>query len=246
MSDKRWNRGPWGYAQPWDVSALGATINDAEEQKRWSRTILLGGLPYIWRVAGAPMNTIMYSLLEVKAGDKVLIIGESLNPCGWPEDFRKMVGPAGEVREIELIEEARSAYDARVGRNGKRACWQWNYTRQIPDDTYDVVDVLQAVQHCDDWRETGAELLRILKPGRRLLLAEAFIFGAPFWQRMEADLHLVYWVKKLTQYFPPFDPKQTPYYSAEELHEALDHQLEQPEHIEWKGLELFWGRKPGN
>jgi len=245
MTDERWNRGPWGYTQPWDVSALGPTINDVDEQKRWTRTILLGGLPYIWRELGSPLVSILYSLLEAKPGDRVLIIGESLAPCGWSEDLRRIVGPSGEVREFELIEEARAAYDVRKkGRNGKLACWQWNYTREIPDNSYDVVAVLQAVQHCDDWRETGAELLRILRPGRRLLLAEAFIFGAPFWQRMEADLHLVYWVRKLTQYFPPFDPRQTPYYSAEELRDALGDQLDQPEHIEWKGLELFWGRKP--
>ncbi len=53
MGDRRWNRGPWGYAQPCDVNALGATINNVEEQRRWSRTILLGGLPYIWRELGA-------------------------------------------------------------------------------------------------------------------------------------------------------------------------------------------------
>jgi hypothetical protein len=239
-----WNRGPWGYTQPWDLTALGPTITDVEEQKRWTRVILFGGLPYIWRELAAPLNAIVYSLLEVRPGDRVLVIGESVEPCGWADDLRRLVGPSGEVRVIEILEEARAAYDARkVGRNGKMACWQWKYTRDIPDASYDVVTVLQAVQHTDDWRETGLELTRILKPGRRLLLGEANIFGAPFWSRMEADLHLVYWVDKLT-YFFPFDPRLTPYYSPAELHAAFQGVLEQPENIEWKGLELFWGRKP--
>ena len=239
-----WNRGPWGYIQPWDTKALGPSILDVEEQKRWTRVILFGGLPYIWRELGAPMNTIVYSLMEVKPGDKVFVIGESLGPCGWVEDLRRLVGPGGEVRAVDILEEARAAYDAKkIGRNGKMACWQWNYTRDIPDASYDVVAVMQAVQHCDDWRETGAELLRIMKPGRRLMLAEVFIFGGPFWARLETDLHLQYWVDKLTHFFP-FDIRKTPYYSAEELHDALDGLLEQPEHLEWKGIELFWGRKP--
>ncbi|OGA20662.1 MAG: hypothetical protein A3I01_03900 [Betaproteobacteria bacterium RIFCSPLOWO2_02_FULL_65_24] len=239
-----WNRGPWGYVQPWDTKALGETILDVEEQKRWTRVMLFGGLPYMWRELAGPMNTIMYSLMEVKPGDKVFVIGESLGPCGWVDDLRTMVGPLGEVRAVEILEEARAAYDARkVGRNGKMACWQWNYTREIADASCDAVACLQAVQHCDDWRETGAELLRILKPGRRLMLAEVYIFGAPFWARLETDLHLQYWVDKLTHYFP-FDIRDTPYYSPQELHQALDDQLEQPEHIEWKGIELFWGRKP--
>ena len=244
MSEQQWNRGPWGYVQPWDVKELGPTILEVEEQKRWSRVVLFGGLPYIWRELGGPMNTIVYSLMEVRHGDKVLVIGESLGPCGWVDDLRLLVGPKGEVRAIELLEEARAAYDARkIGRNGKMACWQWNYTRDIPDASYDVVAVMQAVQHCDDWRETGSELLRILKPGRRLMLAEAYIFGGPFWSRVNSDLHLQYWVHKLTHHFP-FDYRKTPYYSPEELHQAFEGLLERPENIEWKGIELLWGRKP--
>ncbi len=245
MSENKWNRGPWGYTQPWDVAKLGPTINDKAEQARWSRQILLGGLPYIWRELAAPMLSIAYSLLEIKPGDRVLVIGESLGPCGWTDDLRAMVGPEGKVDAFEILEEARAAYDAKLeGRNGKLACWLWNYTKDIPDNTYDVVAVMQAVQHCDDWREGGKELLRVLKPGKRLLLAEIYLFGKPFWPRMEADLHTVYWVRKLTTYFPPFPIEQTPYYSPEELHEALDDQIAEPQNIEWKGIELFWGRKP--
>lgn len=245
MNGTKWKRGPWGYIQPWDVAALGPTIKDPAEQKRWARVIMLGGLPYMWRELAAPMNTIIYSLLEVKPGDRVLVIGESVEPCGWAEDFRRLVGPSGEVRVVEILEDARAAYDAKkVGRNGKLACWRWSYTQEIADASYDVVAVMQAVQHADDWREIGADLIRVLKPGRRLVLAEIFIFGDPFWARMEADLHLTYWVHKMTQYFPPFDPRQTPYYSPQGLHAAFAGLLEQPENIEWKGLELFWGRKP--
>ena len=69
------------------------------------------------------------------------------------------------------------------------------------------------------------------------------LFGGPFRARLETDLHLQYWVDKLTHFFP-FDIRKTPYSSAEELHAALDDLLEQPEHLEWKGIELFWGRKP--
>ena len=68
MSVDRLSRGPWGYAQPWDIKALGPSITDVEEQKRWTRTILFGGLPYMWRELAAPMNTIVYSLMEVKPG----------------------------------------------------------------------------------------------------------------------------------------------------------------------------------
>ena len=238
-----WNRGPWGYVQPWDVKAQGPTILDPKEQARWARVILLGGLPYIWRELAAPLITIVYSLLEIKRGDKVLIIGESIDPCGWAEDIRAMAGEAGEVRCFELIERARQAtIDLKKGRNGRVGTWQWEYTRDVADGYFDCVAVLQAVQHSDGWRDTAIELLRVMKPGRRIVLAEAALFGAPFWARVEADVHLQYWVDKLTHH-RALNPKETSYYSAEELHQAFDGLVEDPQNLEWKGIELFWGRK---
>ena len=40
------------------------------------------------------------------------------------------------------------------------------------------------------------------------------------------------------------DPRETSYYSPEELHQAFDGLVEDPQNLEWKGIELFWGRKP--
>lgn len=239
-----WDRGPWGYAQPWDVSAQGEVILDPKEQARWARTILLGGLPYMWRELAAPMVTIIYSLLEIRRGDKVLIVGESIEPCGFGDDIRAQAGEGGEVRAFEILERARQAtFDMARGRNGRVGTWQWDYTRDVPDDYFDCVAVLQAVQHADDWRETAQELLRVMKPGRRIVLAEAALFGAPFFARRDADVHLQYWVDKLT-WHRKLEPRETSYYSPEELHAAFDGLVGDAQSFEWKGIELFWGRKP--
>ena len=114
----------------------------------------------------------------------------------------------------------------------------------MPDAHFDCVAVLKAVQHADDWREAGAELLRVMKPGRRIVLAEAALFGGPFWARVEADVHLQYWVDKLT-WHRALDPRETSYYSPEELHRAFAGLVEDAGNREWRGIELFWGRKPG-
>ena len=81
-----------------------------------------------------------------------------------------------------------------------------------------------------------------MKPGRRLVLAELAMFGTPFFPRVEADLHLQYWIDKIS-HFRPLPPRESAYYSPEELHAAFDGLLEQPQNLEWKGIELFWGRK---
>ncbi len=239
-----WNRGPWGYIQPWDVAAQGPAFADPKEQARWSRTILLGGLPYIWRELASPLLTIAYSLLEVRRGDRVLVIGESIVPCGFADDLRAKVGESGEVVVHEILERARqTTLDLGKGRNGRVGTWKWDYTRDVADGTFDAVAILQAVQHTDDWRESAIELTRVLKSGRRIVLAEAALFGAPFWDRVDADVHLRYWVDKLA-WHRKLAPEETSYYSPEELHRAFDGLVECPENLEWKGIELFWGRKP--
>ena len=141
-------------------------------------------------------------------------------------DIRAMVGERGEVRCVEILEKARKATaDLERGRCGKIGTWRWDYTRDVPDGYFDCVAALQSVQHCDDWREAGADLLRVMKPGRRLVLAEVAMFGTPFWPRLEADLHLQYWIDKLS-HFRPLPARETAYYSPEELHTALDPLLE--------------------
>ncbi|OFZ97326.1 MAG: hypothetical protein A3H35_13175 [Betaproteobacteria bacterium RIFCSPLOWO2_02_FULL_62_17] len=239
----KWKRGPWGYIQPWDTKALGPTIEDPKEQARWAQVIRLGGLPYCWRELAAPMLSIIYSLTELKRGDKVLIIGESIEPCGWDVDLRNIVGGSGEVQCVEIIEKGRqTTADIVKGKSGKIGTWHWDYTEKVPDAYFDCIVAMQSVQHCDDWRETGRELLRAMKPGRRLVLAELAMFGTPFFPRVEADLHLQYWIDKIS-HFRPLPPRESAYYSPEELHAAFDGLLEQPQNLEWKGIELFWGRK---
>ena len=82
-----------------------------------------------------------------------------------------------------------------------------------------------------------------MKPGRRIVLAEAALFGMPFWSRRDADMHLQYWVDNMSWY-RPFDPRETSYYGPEELHTEFDGEVVDAENLEWRGIELFWARKP--
>jgi ubiquinone/menaquinone biosynthesis C-methylase UbiE len=234
---------PWDWMQAHDTKRMGDVILDPLEQQRWCRAVMLGGLPYMWRVMADTVRKMMYEKLELRAGDAVLIIGESVASCGFADDIQDRVGPTGSVRVIDITDEARDAYiSGKRGRTNQLATWEWEYTRDIPDETFDCVAVLQAVQHTDDWREQGVELLRLMKPGRNILLGE-ITFSPRMLMLAQQDIHIEYWLEKIMSRVG-WDTTDFPYYSIADLEAAFAGRVVDPHGFVWKGIELFWGTKP--
>jgi len=233
---------PWEWMQPHDVARMGAVISDPAEQQRWCRAVMLGGLPYMWCVMAKSVREVLWDKLELRTDDKVLIVGESVESCGFVDDIRARIGPGGEIRVIDITEEARDAYFAgRRGRHGALATWTWDYTADVPSETYDHVAVLQAIQHADDWGIVGKELLRTMKPGKAFVLTE--ITMSPRMSMLaNLDVHLSYWLEKIFS-GTGVDVSQLPYYSLEELHRAFADLATDCGDFEWKGIDVFWGHK---
>lgn len=233
---------PWDWMQPHDIARFGAVIADPKEQERWCRAVMLGGLPYMWNKASA-IRDMVYDKLALRKGDKVLVIGESLESCSFLDDIKERIGPSGELRAIDITDEARDKYFSGFrGRGGQLATWQWDYTKSIPDGTFDCAAVLQAVQHTDDWTEFGRDLLRVMKSGRNVVLAE-ITFSPEFMALPKLDLHLEYLIEKVFSRIG-FRVEDFPYYSPEDLMRAFDGMVQNPGTFLWKGVEVFWGTKP--
>lgn len=233
---------PWDWMQPHDVSRFGAIIGDAAEQARWCRAVMLGGLPYMWRKKASVVREMMYDRMALREGDRVLVLGESIESCGFVDDIRARIGSTGQIDVVDFTDEARDAYIAgRRGRHGQLATWRYEYTSAMPDAAYDVVAVLQGVQHAEDWAETGRELLRVMKRGRTIMLAE-ITFSPQMVMKSELDLHIEYWMEKLFSRIG-WSIEEFPYYSPAELTRAFAGLVEQPETFSWKGVEFFWGVK---
>jgi hypothetical protein len=97
------NEDPWVWMQPYDVRRFGDVIMDRKEQERWCRAVLLGGLPFMWRKAEVARNLI-YDRLELREGDKVLVIGECIEACGFTDDIRNRIGPDGEIKVFDITD----------------------------------------------------------------------------------------------------------------------------------------------
>jgi hypothetical protein len=233
---------PWDWMQPHDIARFGAVIGDPKEQERWCRAVMLGGLPYMWNKASV-VREMIYDKLALRPGDKVLVIGESLESCGFIDEIKHRIGSSGELRAIDITDEARDKYFAGFrGRGGQLATWQWTYTSDIPAGYYDCAAVLQAVQHTDNWTETGRELLRIMKPGRNVVLAE-ITYGPEFTTLAKLDMHLEYLIEKVFSRIG-FRVEDFPYYSPQDLERAFSSLVSNPGTFLWKGIEMFWGTKP--
>jgi len=231
----------WDFIQPWDIQRFGDIVTNTDEQKRWSGAVYLaGGLPYMWSRKAGVVKELIYDKLELQQGDRVLIVGEAVVPSGFLEDIRGRVGADTEVRVIDFIDEARSRA-LLIGKRG-RGTWDYNYTSDMPEGYFDCVGVLQGVQHSEDWRKNGAELLRVIKPGRRIVMAE-IAFGPEFDHKMHSDLHIETILEKIV-YGYGTNISTIPYWGQDELAAAFDGLVDEPEIFSWKGIELFWGRKP--
>lgn len=234
---------PWDAIQDYDVRRFGADILARAEQERWSRAVFLaGGLPFMWREEAAVVRELVYQRLDLAPGNDVLVIGEAVAACGFEADLRARVGH-GEMHIVDIIDEARDRYLAGArGADGQLATWRYSYADEFANDRFDAIAVLQGVQHAEDWAATGRDLVRVLKPGRPIVMAE-IAFGPRFMLRAEADLHLSYLVRKL------FDRmgwalSDFPYHGLEELQAAFAGTVEEIGTFEWRGAEVFWGRKP--
>lgn len=233
---------PWDYMGPAEVAILGDTVLNPEEQARWGRAILFGTLPYMWREKAAVIRDMIYDKLALKPGNRVLIIGECVQVCGFDSDMQGRMDGTGQIDIVDITDHARRAYmDGGIGRGGQLATWQWTYTKDTPDATYDAVAVLQSVQHSDDWHESARELTRVLKPGGSIVLAEITL-GPKVLAAASVDVHLEAWIDKIFSRMGwSFD--KFPYYSLEELHAAFAGVVEDAHSFAWKGIEIFWGRK---
>lgn len=234
---------PWDYMGPAEARILGDAIFDPQEQTRWSRAILFGTLPYMWLEKSDVVRRMMFDKLDMRPGDKVLAIGECIEECRFDQSIRAAIGPHGTLHAIDIAAEARQAYMAGArGRGGALATWPWRYTEGLPDACFDAVAVLQAIQHTDDWAETGRELLRVLKPGRPIVLSE-ITFGPNMLHAASLDMHLQAWLDKIFSRMG-WNVGDFPYYSPEQLRQAFAGRLREMGDFSWRGIDLFWGTRP--
>lgn len=229
--------GLWDQMVAEDADRFGQEILDPDARKRWCQAILFGGLPHLWcHVARVPRAAAIEKL-ELVPGDRVLIIGEAISDIGFDAEVAEIVGDEGEVATVDI--RSRVYAEAYAGREPK---WEWDFIHDYADEHFDCIFVAQGMAHAGDWAREGRELLRVMRPRRRMVVAE-ISFSRNFYGRVRTDVHLEYWVSKLLEGIGEV-VDELPYWELSSVADSLNGQLEAIEMFEWRGVELLWGRKP--
>ena len=220
-----------------DAERFGPDILDPAARMRWCQAVMFGGLPHLWRDVATVPRAVAIDKLELRRGDRVLIVGEAVADIGFDAEIADIVGPEGEVVVVDVRSRVFEEFHA-----GREPKWEWEYTRDRPDGYFDGVFVGQGVAHAGDWAREGRELVRVTRPGRRIVLAE-IAFSETFHARVQTDVHIEYWVRKLLEGIGD-KLEELPYWNLDDVAAALTDIVEELETFEWRGVDLLWGRTP--
>ena len=144
----------------------GATIHWASQYDVFSGLLGMG--------FNSPNSRMVIELANIKPGDKVLDVG-----CGTGSltlTARSYVGPNGKVFGIDAAPEMIEVASKKASRARLDVVFEVGLIEALtfPDATFNVVISRLAIHHLpDDLKRRGfAELLRVLRPGGHLLIAD--------------------------------------------------------------------------
>jgi ubiquinone/menaquinone biosynthesis C-methylase UbiE len=113
-----------------------------------------------------------YDLMRLASGNAVLDVG-----CGAGEvcvELAAIVGPAGRVAGVDLSEAMVEAARRNVAASGKPVDLRAASAYELPfaDGAFDAVRSERVFQHLDDPEAALREMLRVTKPGGRVVLSD--------------------------------------------------------------------------
>ena len=144
----------------------GVTIHWASQYDIFSSLLGMG--------ANRRNSRMVIELAKVKRGDNVLDVA-----CGTGSltlTAQSYAGPTGKVHGIDAAPEMIEVAKKKAAHSMQQVVFEVGLVEQLafPDATFDVVISRLAIHHLpDDLKRRGfAEILRVLKPGGRLLIAD--------------------------------------------------------------------------
>lgn len=119
-------------------------------------------------------SRMVIELAKISPGDKVLDVG-----CGTGNltlTARSYTGPSGKIYGIDAAPEMIEVAKKKASRSGRDVVFEVGFIEDLafPDSTFDIVINRLVIHHLPDdlKRRAFAEILRVLRPGGRLWIAD--------------------------------------------------------------------------
>jgi SAM-dependent methyltransferase len=246
LTEKR-SQDPWDFLTDAEVSAFGPDLRESNLRKNWGRVIFFGAnLKWLW--ANTPTITdLMYNNLRVKQGDRVMVIGEFLEELEFLPELHKRVGSEGEIAAFDIVSKSRAGYTQQWEKGPgvfipEKHQWDYPFADSYPENYFDLLWLPQGVHHAYSWNEIAPRLLRVLKPGGQVLMAECRVPAPEFHSGLQMSGLLRYIVEKI---FWAMDTtlEEMPDYSPADLARAFGDSVGDIFELDWKGWLLFWAFK---
>jgi SAM-dependent methyltransferase len=119
-------------------------------------------------------------LSGLKPGTRALDVG--CGPGGITQMIAELVGPSGQVLGLDMSDE-RLVEARRLNQDHAHVSFLRSDVRRmdVPDAAYDYAWCQFVLQYMPDWRQTLPELVRVLRPGGKLVISEFDGFGLLNW-----------------------------------------------------------------
>jgi len=162
----------------WLKKKLGIDPHDEKEQIKANFMVVGGMLPLCWSRSKVFMD-LMYREAELHKGDRVLLLGEDLRASGHIEAVKKQIGKNGELQTADYLLEGLETFKTDVI---ERTCVKFK------DGYFDSVILAQGFHHARDIDKAAREMARVLKKGKKLIVAEMILLST--FVLAEQDIHL--------------------------------------------------------
>jgi len=114
----------------------------------------------------------MFATLNIKAGDHVLDVG-----CGTGDDARALAGMVGKGGRVVGVDSSETmVLEARRRARGRELPLEFRlcdaHRLDFPDRTFDVCRADRVFMHLEDPRRALSEMVRVARPGARIMVTE--------------------------------------------------------------------------
>ncbi len=220
---------PWDFLVDQEIAAFGPEVKEIDLQKKWGRAIFFGSnLRWCWLNAKS-ITDLMYGHLQAKPGDRALVVGEFLEEMGFLPELRKKVSETGEIVAFDMMEKSRSGREPQW-KTGSTASvpekhrWDYPFADTYPDQYFDLDLVSSRGSPRHSWDKIAPRLLRALKPGGQILMAECrvpppeFHLGIDVSGMLQCIVDKIFWGMEMTL-------EEMPDYSTADLSRAFGDRL---------------------